>query len=416
MRSDICVLITMEYPYITGEPFLENEITFLTERFSKIYIFPLASSGPQTRKVLGNVIVKPLNNSVTRLRYLKYGLKGIFSSGEIRKDAIFPILSIKALLATLYARGRVNNSYKKICSLLDLELVDDPTSSIIFYSYWFMDQAMLACLLKTRYGHRYKTKAISRAHGYDLYENRNKAHFIPFRNRVFESIDTIFTCSRDGAEYLNNRYPGYKEKIQISYLGTKNHQIQKLLLKNGSCFRIVSCSSLKPIKRVHLIAEALALIKSKGINDIVWSLIGDGPELDRIISIIKKFNLNNQVEIIGRIPNEKVIEFYKTTYCDLFVNVSESEGLPVSIMEVISFGIPVIATDVGGTREIVDNSCGTLLPQDISSRDLASSIEWYYSLDDKMLQKYRINARIKWEKQFNAENNYKNFILSIADK
>ena len=47
---------------------------------------------------------------------------------------------------------------------------------------------------------------------------------------------------------------------------------------------------------------------------------------------------------------------------DLFVNMSLSEGIPVSIMEAISFGIPIIATNVGGNAEIVNDETGVLIP------------------------------------------------------
>ena len=48
-----------------------------------------------------------------------------------------------------------------------------------------------------------------------------------------------------------------------------------------------------------------------------------------------------------------MLDYYKNNIIDIFINLSASEGIPVSIMDAISFGIPCIATNVGGTGEIV---------------------------------------------------------------
>ena len=55
------------------------------------------------------------------------------------------------------------------------------------------------------------------------------------------------------------------------------------------------------------------------------------------------------VKIMGRMKNKDIYSLYEKEKPDLFINLSSSEGIPVSIMEAMSFGIPVISTDVGGT-------------------------------------------------------------------
>lgn len=59
------------------------------------------------------------------------------------------------------------------------------------------------------------------------------------------------------------------------------------------------------------------------------------------------------------------------------MNLSTSEGVPVSIMEVQSYGIPVIATNVGGTGEIIDKDNGILLPSCPSLEDVVAALEKY---------------------------------------
>ena len=81
---------------------------------------------------------------------------------------------------------------------------------------------------------------------------------------------------------------------------------------------------------------------------------------------------------------------------DLFLNVSEYEGVPVSVMEAQSFGIPVIATAVGGTPEIVNEENGFLLPENPSQDEIASAIYDVVTNKEKW-EKKRMLSRKNWE-------------------
>ena len=70
---------------------------------------------------------------------------------------------------------------------------------------------------------------------------------------------------------------------------------------------------------------------------------------------------------MGHYPNEELLRYYGSNHVDLFINTSSTEGVPVSIMEAQSFGIPVIATDTGGVKEVVTEGTGSLLPVDFRS-------------------------------------------------
>ena len=79
--------------------------------------------------------------------------------------------------------------------------------------------------------------------------------------------------------------------------------------------------------------------------------------------------------------NEKIMDFYRNNPIDIFINVSTNEGVPVSIMEAISFGIPIIATNVGGTNEIViNNITGWLVDKDKVEKELPDALMAYYQL------------------------------------
>ena len=117
---------------------------------------------------------------------------------------------------------------------------------------------------------------------------------------------------------------------------------------------------------------------------------------------------------MGQVSNREVISYYMNNHVNLFINVSESEGIPVSIMEAISFGIPVIATDVGGTSEIViDGFNGLLLNKTFDIDKLVDVISCAI-LGRIDLLSFRKNARILWTEKYSCENNYYKFYENIG--
>ena len=97
----------------------------------------------------------------------------------------------------------------------------------------------------------------------------------------------------------------------------------------------------------------------------------------------------------------------------MFINTSSAEGAPVSIMEAQSFGIPVIATDVGGVREVVAEGTGILLPVNFRINELASHIEQFIDMSLEDESAFRNNALHNWEDNFNASSNYHGFITKL---
>ena len=93
--------------------------------------------------------------------------------------------------------------------------------------------------------------------------------------------------------------------------------------------------------------------------------------------------------------------------------------MPVSMMEAISFGIPVIAANVGGVSEIVNSDTGILLSSEGSISEIKKAITDFYNFSDNKKDAMRKSAVLLWESAFNAETNYKMFseeLLSIVTR
>ena len=124
---------------------------------------------------------------------------------------------------------------------------------------------------------------------------------------------------------------------------------------------------------------------------------------------------NIKVNLPGQLSNNEIYKYYQENNVSLFINVSSSEGLPVSIMEACSFGIPIIATDVGGTKEIVsDGYNGYLLSENFESKVLACAIEKIYSMEENNYELLCCHSRNKYLNSFSAEKNYCDFCSILS--
>jgi glycosyltransferase involved in cell wall biosynthesis len=123
------------------------------------------------------------------------------------------------------------------------------------------------------------------------------------------------------------------------------------------------------------------LIYAKGLQDVFPSLkslieveprlkmvvVGDGPYRTDLEDMVKKLKLEAHVRFLGMKPVEEVKECLQAA--DWFVNPSHSEGLPRSILEAAAAGLPIVATDVGGTAEIIqDQQSGLLIKKEEEER------------------------------------------------
>ncbi|NOZ34229.1 MAG: glycosyltransferase [Chlorobi bacterium] len=280
------------------------------------------------------------------------------------------------------------------------EIFKNADEKIIFYFYWGKETGEIIGFLKT------KAKIIVRYHGYDLYEERNN-NYIPFRKKQLKNLNFAIFISKQGEEYLKKRYSKIKFKTKLSRLGTQSLGLAKQ--SDDGVFRIVSCSSVIPLKRVELIAEAVMKLEM----EVEWTHIGEGVGFENLKKQTIVFPDNIKINLVGQVSAKEVPYFYVNKKVDLFINTSTTEGLPVSIMEALAAGIPVLATDVGGTSELVDKYVGKLLPADLTSDLLAEEIRMFHNMTTEQKELLRKNAFKTFEKKVDFEKNTQNFMSHL---
>ena len=410
------VLITSHYPYGTGESFIEAELPWLLQDFNKIMIISQDISGRITRDIPGNVVLRRYDPSTS--------ISGFFS---------LPVLFVNnfRIIIKLYRSERsfrkdirhflsfrqIGHLFKKIIKALQLRdfirlllAKESIKGTIVFYSYWLNTGAHAISLLN----HKDSIK-ISRAHGSDLYEEKTKLRFLPLLSFSARALDAVFFISEHGRNYFLEKTGIRDSKLILSRLGTNKPSCGEIVMSEKSDrFTIISCSNLVRLKRIDLLINSLSLLQTG--KKILWMHFGDGMLKEELEDLAKnRLGPIGGIEyrFMGQYPNSQLLSFYQTNRIDLFVNTSVTEGIPVSIMEAQSFGIPVIATNTGGVNEIVTEGTGSMLPVDFKPIDLAQIIQYYIELPEPEMNKRKENAYKNWQLNFNATANYEDFVKKV---
>lgn len=402
----LLILFANGFPYGISEPFLENEVPLYGEYFDHVLLSTACRRGEAATRQVDETLTDLLCD-YTLHRDVRSILETIPC---LLRDKLF-----YRELKLLWKRGF---SMHRFYRLLTISLCGNHQAlqvwrwlrarpeydELVLYGYWLHIPAYGAVRLKNVLK---KGRAVSRTHGFDLYAERYPDGYLPFQQQLVEQLDEVAPISMQGAAYLKRKY-GDRGNISVYYLGAKAHEAQNPVCPRKP-FRIVTCSRTVPLKRLPRVVDALCRIPDRGIE---WTHIGGG-EAQTALEQYARDRLPGNVRAVftGTLPNPQIYEIYAKQPFHLFLNVSETEGLPVSIMEVMSFGIPVIATDVGGTAELVaDGENGYLLARDFSDEQLAAKIEKIAALPEEAYQSLRLCAEKTVEEKFNAEKNYRRFI------
>lgn len=123
--------------------------------------------------------------------------------------------------------------------------------------------------------------------------------------------------------------------------------------------RILLVALLSPIKGIPYLLRALAQLKEKR-QDFVLDIVGDGPNRQEYEELTEKLELGEVVGFHGLKSKPEVAEYMRQ--CDFFVLPSLWENLPCVLIEAMASGNPVIATDVGGVKEMINENVGILIP------------------------------------------------------
>ena len=409
------IIFVSDYPQGHGEPFFHDELSVLSHQFDSIIVI---------RKIINekNTFTFEINNlqNVTFINLLRdkdFGFVEMFKFCQIIGSSIFKefyklntLKRIKYYLSFIYKSIQFYNSINKTIKI---------TKDDIVYTYWLDELTYSLLLLKDELNG--KLNVISRCHGWDVYEFRNELNYLPMRSIIYSKLDLLCTISENAKKYIIEKYQKIKLfNVDVFRLGVldrlKENKVENQIegFKNESdSISILSFSTFSKVKRIELLIESLSLIKTLNIK---WYHIGNGLfenkyESDIYDLINQKLLIKSNVEVnlMGFLNSTEIGFFLNNTSIDLMINTSQYEGVPVTIMEAMSFSIPVIAPNVGGINEIVNDSNGFLLDANINKNDVSDAILKFSKLSKNAINNLRKNARQTFLVNFDSKNNFLSF-------
>lgn len=296
-----------------------------------------------------------------------------------------------------YAQAMVDQ--KKLCKSGILS-TEEP---IIYYSFWYTYFCYSMIREKSRCP---RVSIITRTHGVDLYHERISGGRQPFRHQMETRLDAIVFACEYGEEYYKSHMKDSgtdSGKLHICKLGIEAPNRQ-MPVGQGEERELLSCSNVIPLKRIPLIVDGLARIDKLKIH---WTHIGDGSEMKQLQEYAEQ-KLGNKANIRYTFAGyvENVRAYYEQNQVDCFITTSETEGgCPVSIQEAMSYGVPIIGTDVGGITEMIADN-GILLSADPDEKEIANAIQKIMMQERLKMLQMKEAAYQKWRKEFDINSSF----------
>ncbi len=235
-----------------------------------------------------------------------------------------------------------------------------------------------------------------------------------FLGWTYKMVSAVVAVSEDIAIDLRKNFD-ISENARVIHYGISLKDVRNLanepvnhawLNMNRKHKVIVACGRLVKQKGFNVLIEAMSKLSS----EIKLILVGDGSEKDNLIQQISNLNLQGRIDLVGYDRNP----YRYIAKSDAFVMPSLWEGLPIVLLEALSIGIPIIASDCPtGPKEILNNGeCGLLVEANNSDL-LAQAIEQLV-FNASLSQKLSMCAIANSEK-FAAEISTQNYLNLIAD-
>lgn len=277
--------------------------------------------------------------------------------------------------------------------------VVSPGEPVIYYSFW----NTYYCYSMVREKRKHKNvKIVSRFHGFDLYHERIPGGRQVFKHQMEAETEGLIFLGEFARKYYIEKVKADstpEKKLHVCPLGIEAAG-RKMPPRQSQTLQLLSCSDVISLKRVEKIIDGLACVEE---GEICWTHIGDGPELEKVKAYAAG-KLEGKDNICytfkGHMKHSQVLQYYETQQVDCFITTSSTEGVPVSVMEAMSYGIPVIATAVGGIPEMIAGN-GILLAAEPTAQEVGGAVTDILQMTDEYIVWMREQSYVVWEQKYN---------------
>ena len=206
---------------------------------------------------------------------------------------------------------------------------------------------------------------------FDEFQVKNYGFSISLQKKVrsfsIKKSDIVVTPSQHLKNFILNL--GFKNKIEIINNGVFIPEENTNIFTNDQ-INITIVSRLVSHKNIEKIIRAISDLNNPLIN---LNIIGDGPELNQLQKISLESNNKDNIIFHGKLNRDDINHIFLKS--DIYIQASNYEGLPHSLLEAMSYGIPVLCTPVGECKEILGNEDrGYILDLPVSKNNIKSKI------------------------------------------
>ena len=250
---------------------------------------------------------------------------------------------------------------------------------------------------------------------FDEFQVKNYGFSISFQKKVrsfsIKKSDIVVTPSQHLKNFILNL--GFKNKIEIINNGVLIPEENTNIFTNDQ-INITIVSRLVSHKNIEKIINAISDLNSPLIN---LNIIGDGPELNQLQKISLESNNKDNIIFHGKLNRDDINHIFLKS--DIYIQASNYEGLPHSLLEAMSYGIPVLCTPVGECKEILGNEDrGYILDLPVSKNNIKSKISQIIGEKDIANKKGErgkdfINEKYNLTNSFNL---YKNLFTRLLEE
>lgn len=256
----------------------------------------------------------------------------------------------------------------------------------------------------TRIAVRNSIPTIFTAHGwgFDDYLPAWKRRLAAFAEYVAARYASRIVCVSESTKDRAIRHRiAHSDRFVVIYNGIETDTAQRTFVAGGTK-KIIFVGRLASPKEPEILLEAYALLPQSARVGTELLIVGDGPQRSALEALADYLGIAS-IRFLGSVSHVRTLELIRDAFVLVLVSKSESFGL--APLEAMHFGVPVIVSDVGGLREVVDSSCGILVPPGdagavaVALEALLSDSERASALGEagkrKVQQQFSLNAMLR---------------------
>ena len=397
------IYLTVQIPLGYGEEFFIDEMLELSRQGVELIIVPRS----------------PISNHITQSRALGLNdncvYQPLLSPAIIWNSLMFFFKNHIKVMNLLYSlikeKTAIKNHFKNlivfpkalwIACLVKIKKADH------IHAQWASTTATMAMIASEITGIPWSFTA----HRGDIKENNLLSMKIQRASFVrFISESGVELARKQGATHL-------EEKSHVIHMGVTFPQNDNISAENESDINIMCPANLIEVKGHKYLLSAIEILCRRDVHCSLL-LVGQGILLSKLQKQSEDIGISEKVEFLGQIPHEDLLNMYRTGRITMVVLPSIDlgdglhEGIPVSLMEAMAHGIPVISTNTGGIPELLRGGAGIMVSPN-SAEALADAIEMLIK-DTDARRNYIEAGRTRIKNEFAIESVVNKLLNAIAN-